>query len=28
VLHAAYWAGLYPARGLGFFNPYIRTLLP
>jgi conjugal transfer pilus assembly protein TraL len=28
VLHALYWTGAYPARGLGFLNPYIRTLLP
>ncbi|CAH2605802.1 Type IV conjugative transfer system protein TraL (plasmid) [Rhodovastum atsumiense] len=28
VLHAMYWFGIYPARGPGFINPYIRTLLP
>lgn len=28
VLHALYWCGLYPARGPGFFNPYIRVILP
>jgi conjugal transfer pilus assembly protein TraL len=28
VLHALYWSGVFPSRGLGFINPYIRTLLP
>jgi conjugal transfer pilus assembly protein TraL len=28
VLHALYWSGVYPARGLGFVNPYLRRLLP
>jgi len=28
VLHAMYWAGMYPARGAGFVNPFVRTFLP